>query len=134
MRGTSAGLAASKEYSHGCRAGTLMHALAAPLRELGRSPASPSSSGAAAPFEGLLRAHFARKAAAMRATCAAWEAEAVKATASPAAKGIPAAASAVRAALDGLPKQPADAAEAAGVAPMQPATPPSAAGAARARR
>ena len=91
-RGTTAGTAASKEYSKGVRAGTLSHAVAAPLRELyAGAPASP-----AAPFLELLRAHFSRKAAALRTTCEVWEKE---------TPAVATAATAVRAALDKMPKQ-----------------------------
>ena len=105
-RGTPAGGAASKEYTHGVRAGTMSHAVAAPLRELfggAVPPGAPASP--AAPFEALLREHFSRKAATLRATAAAWEAEAAAHAASPGAKAVPAAAAAVRAALDRVPQQ-----------------------------
>ena len=106
-RGTLAGAAASKEYSHGVRAGTMSHAVAAPLRELFGQAAAPASP--AAPFAPLLREHFSRKAAMLRATAAAWEAEAAEHAASPSAKAVPSAAAAVRAALDRVPRLIADA-------------------------
>lgn len=105
MRGTPAGAAASKEYTHGVRAGTMTHAVAAPLREL-FGPAAPGAPASpAAPFAALLREHFSRKAATLRATAAAWEMEAAAHHTSPGAKAVPAAATTVRAALDRVPQR-----------------------------
>ena len=81
----------------------MSHAVAAPLRELFGQAGAPASP--AAPFEALLREHFSRKAAALRATAAAWEAEAAAHASSPDTKAVPPAAAAVRAALDRLPQR-----------------------------
>ena len=121
-RGTAEGGAASKEYTHGVRAGTMSHAVAAPLRELFGPPGAAASP--AAPFAALLREHFIHKAATLRATAAAWEAEAAADIASRGAKAaVPHAAAAVRAALDRVPQRPdAEPREEA----QAPATPPKA--------
>ena len=124
-RGQPAAAAASREYTLGCRAGTLMHAVAEPLRQLAASSAVAAAAAAAtpaAPFAALLREHFGRKAAAMRATCAEWEADGATTT-QHARAGIRGAAAAALSALSTLPPHvPApDEAAAAAAAPDTPA-------------
>jgi hypothetical protein len=132
MRGLASGDAASALYNHGCRAGTLSHGVAAPLRMLmtmsdvvassataaAAPPAAPPSN-AAASFALLLRAHFTHKAAALRATWAAWEADAAAAPGS--GSIMRAATDAARAALDAFLQAHAQAqAAAAAEAPGTP--------------
>jgi hypothetical protein len=100
-QGSPSAAGASRDYNHGCRAGTLTHAVAAPLRELAAAgeAGALATTSAAAPFAPLLRTHFTRKAASLRAACDAWAAEAAADRASAQASSVRAAADAARAAL-----------------------------------